>query len=76
MKARLEERSSAGCYHTPYSVDEATKEQGDKDVFLEEEFQWCGDTRESELLFRGGVTVNQSIGWWGESVDERSMDSG
>ena len=29
---------SPQCYHAPYSVADATKEQGDKEVFLEEEF--------------------------------------
>ena len=76
MEARLEKRSCAGCHHAPYSVDDATEEQGGEDVFLEEEFQWYDDARESELLFRSGVTINQSIGWWGECVDKRSMDSG
>ena len=57
MEARLEERSCTGCYHAPYSVDDAAEEQCDKDVFLEEEFQWCDDARKSEFLFRSGVTV-------------------
>ena len=34
----LEKKCSAGGHHAPYCVDDTAEEEGDEDVFLEEEF--------------------------------------